>query len=402
MLTLFARGYLLLSIFASGGIYGVLWGPSIKLLLLIIGICGIGLLSYQNQFLWGINKFDIFFLYIIGAFSVFHSGVNLLWVEDLSSYRSLIIAFICGLFYLKIRCFNKNRIINDFYYCLLVIMWHSFVNLGLQILISDKFYPMNFETPQGFVYSTYKNIFFISSGYSTEDMDKATTIFRLNGWFWEPGVLQFYLNILLCQILFINRRNFKLLWILLPSIVATFSTTGIIIMSLIILIYWFRRKNDIKKFFIGVLISIFLIPTGGILVYNKFVDDKQRPSADARTIDTIIPILISIEHPFWGIGMGNNEAYFEQLNKRVSNSSLHDRGISNGISSSFLYLGVIIALIFWTIYVFSPFWKGNRLLLIVFLLGFIGEPIVFTIVGLIPFILSIHYIFYSKKQACAV
>jgi len=287
---------------------------------------------------------------------------------------------------------------NDFYYCLLLIMWHAFINLLLSLIIPNQFYPMSYEISSDSIYSTYKNIFFISSSYSTENMDVSTVIFRLNGWFWEPGVLQFYLNILLYQILFVKRKCFKLLYIIIPSLVATFSTTGMIIMMIMIITYWLRRKNDFKKFVIGILISIILIPIGSFIVYNKFTDNKQQASATARTVDTILPLLISVENPVCGLGLGNDDAYFKELKKRVPDSSLHDRGVSNGISSSFMYLGAVTAFIFWILYVCSPLWKGNRLLLIVFLLGFIGEPIVFTIIGLIPFVFSLYFLIFCRGK----
>ncbi len=396
--SLLPRGYLFLSILASGGIYGVLWGAQIKFFLLLFGIFSIGLLSYGKRSSLVFSKFDISLLYTIILFSVLHSGINFLWTEDLSHYRALIIAFTCSVLYLRIRNYDKREIMNDFYYCLLLIMWHAFINLLLSLIIPNQFYPMSYEISSDSIYSTYKNIFFISSSYSTENMDVSTVIFRLNGWFWEPGVLQFYLNILLYQILFVKRKCFKLLYIIIPSLVATFSTTGMIIMMIMILTYWLRRKNDFKKFVIGILISIILIPIGSFIVYNKFTDSKQQSSATARTVDTILPLLISVENPVCGLGLGNDDAYFKELKKRVPDSSLHDRGVSNGISSSFMYLGAVTAFIFWILYVCSPLWKGNRLLLIVFLLGFIGEPIVFTIIGLIPFVFSLYFLIFCRKK----
>ena len=82
-------------------------------------------------------------------------------------------------------------------------------------------------------------------------------IHRNAGIFWEPGILQSYLNILFFLEASIFKSNKKLLFLIIIAIISTYSTTGLFL--LIIQIIYFIQKNY-KKTFAPVFLAILVLP----------------------------------------------------------------------------------------------------------------------------------------------
>ena len=56
------------------------------------------------------------------------------------------------------------------------------------------------------------------------------------GIFWEPGVLQIFLNLLLFIISFVKKERSHIFWLTLLAIVTTLSTTGLVVMFIQIIL----------------------------------------------------------------------------------------------------------------------------------------------------------------------
>jgi len=158
------------------------------------------------------------------------------------------------------------------------------------------------------------------AGMQTNQIGEA--IARSFGIFWEPGVYQIYLNIAVVFLLFFqNDIKGKQLIILAVAIVLTFSTTGYIVLALIIVVYTFfnPQEKELKKHYIGVITLIVLVSLVLVqfLGYELVIDrvfgklTGTNSSRDASRLGSIIVnTYIFIQHPLAGVGMKNMEAVF--------------------------------------------------------------------------------------------
>lgn len=109
-------------------------------------------------------------------------------------------------------------------------------------------------------------------GYIT----KATNIYRNAGFTWEAGAFAIYLNIALIFKLFLDKSNkslankYNIVYII--SIISTFSTTGYIVLFIILLAYLLHYK---KKIFLKWSLLLIAIPLSYQIYYSApFLQDK--------------------------------------------------------------------------------------------------------------------------------
>ena len=88
-------------------------------------------------------------------------------------------------------------------------------------------------------------------------------IHRNAGMFWEPGILQAYLNILFFLELSFFNKNRVLLFLIIIAIISTYSTTGLFL--LIIQLIYFTQKNY-KNTLAPIFFAILVIPLYFLLV----------------------------------------------------------------------------------------------------------------------------------------
>ena len=126
---------------------------------------------------------------------------------------------------------------------------------------------------------------------------------RLCGFFWEPGIYQIYLNIFLILQL-------------------TVSTTGYIILSIILLYELFKKLHTTKNIFTGIAVMIvaavgfgygYKIVTGNI---SDKVSGENQGSFFARQADVIAGLTIAYENPL--IGIGANTERFKQMRSQIA------------------------------------------------------------------------------------
>ena len=125
---------------------------------------------------------------------------------------------------------------------------------------------------------------------------------RNQGLFWEPGVLQIYLNLFFFLQAFILKQN---RWLLLIGfvILGTYSTTGILIL-IGQLVYLFIQRFNENKLFLPIIFLSF-IPI--YFVFSINVEEKLRGnrvfSFQKRLFDFTQPLFIAASHPLTGVGL---------------------------------------------------------------------------------------------------
>lgn len=205
---------------------------------------------------------------------------------------------------------KKKRFVDYLYFTLLVVLFHSLLNFFIYPLISGS---LSVISNWHYECSSFLNLFFyIPQKYSFDILN--FTMVRNQGLFWEPGVLQVFLNILLFLSLFV--RRFKLIMVGLVSlaILTTLSTTGLLVMLLQFTIYSTTviRKNI---FLLPIILSLFL---GLYFITSLNLTDKilgdGATSFQVRLFDLVQPVLIAADYPFTGIGL-DDQQYIEVRNR---------------------------------------------------------------------------------------
>jgi hypothetical protein len=212
-------------------------------------------------------------------------------------------------------------------------------------------------------------------------------IIRPDGLFWEPGVFQIYLNLHLLTALF-WRRNWTQAGLAITAIIATQSTTGLLIAGVQLLaVAWpVLSRGDILQRtvkFAGLL--AILLPFAALTVAN--VTDKffgeARGSAWARQYDLITGLNIVSQYPLGGIGFDHKRyqalgGVFGFDDTELSVESLEDRGSSNGIVQVFYSIGIPLGFFFIFGLFRNLFLRPRWLVGTILTLAMIGEALAYT------------------------
>jgi len=197
---------------------------------------------------------------------------------------------------------------------------------------------------------------------------------RNQGWFWEPGVNQVFLNILLYLEGFVFKRRGKWTILLIVfAIITTFSTSGLIIMSILLLSMYinsiFRYIIKGNPVIIIALSLLFIIPSYYIVqkvvipnIINKTAGD-QESSFQKRVFDLVQCPCIAADYPLTGVGLDkiafsefrqeylmtdNCKAfsdYLEDLTGFEFRATESEKGSSNSITGLMAKMGFLFSFI---------------------------------------------------------
>ncbi len=109
-------------------------------------------------------------------------------------------------------------------------------------------------------------------------------VYRNAGYAWEPGAFSSYINIAI----FVNliRNNFKLkgnkhIWVFIPALATTFSTTGYSIFILLVLFYMYNQE------LVKIIWLVPLIIIAGVSIFSlPFMAEKISKSSDKNKLST--------------------------------------------------------------------------------------------------------------------
>ena len=233
---------------------------------------------------------------------------------------------------------------------------------------------------------------------------------RNQGLFWEPGVLQIYLNLFFFIQAFLLKQN---RWLILIGfvILGTYSTTGIIILIGQLIYLFIQRFNENKLF----LPIIFLSFVPIYLVFSINIEEKFRGnrifSFQKRLFDFTQPIFIAAANPVTGVGLDLDqfqklryEFYIDSESLELINEtlgvSLKGAGTSAGSANSLTFLlaamGFPTAILFVFMFLRQKIINNHRLLFyfIVFV-SVMSEPL-FLRPFFFIYIISGFYYFFIK------
>ena len=153
---------------------------------------------------------------------------------------------------------------------------------------------------------------------------------RNQGLFWEAGILQIFLNILLFLEGFVFKRGRWTIPLIIFAILTTYSTTGIFIM---IIVLFFIFMKSIKRNPLLILLAISVtFPLYYILKAN--IEDKttgeKATSFQKRYLDLVQPLAIASDYPITGIGLDRD--YFQKLRSKFQMKDNFGKIIETSIS----------------------------------------------------------------------
>lgn len=182
---------------------------------------------------------------------------------------------------------------------------------------------------------------------------------RNSGIFWEPGAFQIFLNLALMCMIFNDRKTNKLyklkMIILIIATVTTESTTGYIVIGIILVYSLLTRKIQIFKnksiltamisTLLGIIITVITVYfiSNSYVVINKINNRNQGTSYSIRQNDMYSTIDIIKKYPIMGAGFASDLITFEENTRGITSNS---NGLLNfvekfGIPISFIYLYII-------------------------------------------------------------
>lgn len=225
---------------------------------------------------------------------------------------------------------------------------------------------------------------------------------RPDGFFWEPGVFQLYLNIYLYLALFIFKNKNHII-IAIAALICVFSTTGILITSLLLVTYLFKNlsKGKMQHRMLVFLVAILITPPFAYLavqnIQDKFTGELQG-SAMIRQYDLLVGLNVISKYPILGIGFDHNR--YQEITPDLSFAQEQlglieapERSNSNGIVYLGYTLGIPLGLLFiWGI-LKQKILPHPWLISVILMLSMVGEALIFT-----PFILMIIFSAFVKSR----
>ncbi|MFM2056576.1 MAG: hypothetical protein RLY71_961 [Pseudomonadota bacterium] len=186
-------------------------------------------------------------------------------------------------------------------------------------------------------------------------VDGLTLINRPDGFFFEPGVFQIYLNLYLYLALFVFHRPHQVALAVL-AVLSTQSTTGMIICLILLgaaLAQHLARGTRRRKVAV-VMLALTLAPPMLYLGYDNITEKlfgASQGSSWAREYDLYTGLNIVAENPWLGIGF-EVERYLAASGRLgfedtlLTSSQLEERPTSNGIVQLLYSLGIPLGVVF--------------------------------------------------------
>jgi hypothetical protein len=218
-------------------------------------------------------------------------------------------------------------------------------------------------------------------------MEQGSLFLRPDGFFFEPGVYQIYLNIYLFLCLFVFRR-FSHAVAAVVAILVLQSTTGLAIcMAQLGAAYLVHlRRIEISKTLMVALFGLAALIPVGLFSYDNFQTKTSgvlRGSAWARQYDLITGARVAMTNPIVGIGF-NYERYYEEASRvayretKLASTTIATRSNSNGIVTVLYSMGIPLGLLFLTGLFFQPFLPMRWLVGSMLLVSLMSESLMLT------------------------
>ncbi len=334
------RTILFLSILLSGGNL-LISREILTILILLITVIYYNVIS--TKFCRSIIPIIIWYTLVL-LLSFFH-----LQEVDAAQYFIRSANFVIGLILIHIYMkLSGDVILSDLLALIMPMSYQAIITFILAFLFPSLFISVNMK---GMNIQSFLLVFnFTTTFYSSN-------IIRPIGFFWEPGVFQIYLNILLF-ILFVKHAPLRKIVLVVIAVITTYSTTGILITIAQIIYFTIVSLFSRGEIFRKLIVLTTLLVTAPIL-YSTAMDNLEEKligasasSSIARQYDLQSGALVILQHPLLGIGF-NPAAYVKyskEFNPYISGLSTSDqkngRFNTNGLLVVLYSTGIPLGLVY--------------------------------------------------------
>lgn len=230
----------------------------------------------------------------------------------------------------------------------------------------------------------YKSAFFV---FNYHEIVQGVSIFvRPDGFFFEPGVFQIYLNVLLFLAV-VKHWSLKQVSLILLAVFCTQSTSGLAIAVLIMSVYVFRfikTKSIDFVFAFVILLPMALIPIASIVYLN--IDEKFSGSligsSAAREYDLATGLAIIESSPLIGIGFNHRDYLTLErtlgVNTFAFKSDFEGRSTTNGVLAVLYSLGIPLGLAFIACFFRQKIFPDRLLFGCILIVALIAEALAFS------------------------
>ena len=303
---------------------------------------------------------------------------SILTSTNITSYIGLIGKTILTMFTLAAFKYDLSDIKIHIYKALKIIAIFALINAVLINIAYPLYTPTT--SPSGYYTRTIGYIFNTSAPFELLGLQMT----RNPGMFWEPGVLQIHINILIyCMLFEYNITNKQKYIIPLIVLLSTGSTTGFMILSMQLL---FKFKNTLslktnnKGAKILGFITLFAILSPIVINEINHKLFTKNVSATVRMYDFYMGALIVSENPTLGIGL-DPAKYHKMIDNRsitIGDQDLDQaRGNTNAWLSILIYFGIFIGTYVASLIARQNLFTGNKLVFfIIMLLALFSEPLI--------------------------
>lgn len=370
--------YLFFLILLTGTVYAALWNSGVFAISMII-LLALFLKDFRATY--NINLLGTYII-LSGALALvlFAHFIIVPLINSPLPYIGLFTRFISvGLFYVYVK--NKKVNLSSMLQSILTIVAiHAVLAFILSFFVTNYLISINTED---FYTNTFGYLFYYNSDFPLFGF----TLYRNQGIFWEPGILQIYMNILFFISSFVI-RNKKLQFLAAFLILTTYSTTGIGILLLqLIMILFSAKATKIQKALIIFALSIGVVPVF-VLNYTQKLDDgggdSDITSSAFRVYDLLEGIQMTREYPITGIGLSQDAyvAFKKTHNSLINNYSqeftdlILERRSSNSVMLFLTRFGIPFSLLWFFMLFKQDLIGGNRwLLLFIIIAENFSEPL---------------------------
>jgi hypothetical protein len=190
------------------------------------------------------------------------------------------------------------------------------------------------------------------------------------------------MNLLLFIEAFILKKRGLVFWLSILSIVSTFSTTGLLVMFIQLILYFFntfKQNVYISILVFGVIGVIYFITAAN--VQNKISGDGQ-VSFQARFFDLVQPLYILADHPLTGVGL-DDEQYVStrqntsySLNLNAVDFTNRKKGSTNSVSFFLAAAGIpFFVVVFYMLYSQQLILEKRLWFFIFIVISLMSEPL---------------------------
>jgi hypothetical protein len=305
---------------------------------------------------------------------------------------------------------NSNQFLKTLYFVLKLIAFHSALNFIFYFFVRDDLSTINTTFHEC---ETFLNLFFYTTDRGIVNIE-GFEFCRNQGLFWEPGVLQVFLNILFFLEAFVIKKSKLFLLFLSFVILTSYSTTGLAILLIQAIVYLSEQIKNNKL--ILAVITTLLVPL--FFVFSVNIKDKiqgeKEGSFQKRIFDLTQPVFIAMDNPLTGVGLDVfqfqkiREEFYISSNSSIgitSTTKVTDKGSSNSVMFLLAGTGFPTSLILLYMFFKQRIIENKKwLFMIILFISVMSEPLLLRPFFLIFIISGFHQIFYrvtSHKQMLA-